>query len=186
MTVLETNRLVGSGGKDIPATIINFTRALGGGPLVRQTMELAQDLSQIRVRTFDETVDASGNRTTHETIMEFGAPCQLHPWPMRVGAKVTSHCTLTTSSGNRSVQAEQTIEVVAEAYERVTVPAGTFDAFRLNVTIHQGSSAPLGELQWWAPQACGTVRSVHRQSTNVASLDLVEVRCAMPGKVQLS
>lgn len=65
--------------------------------------------------------------------------------PLVVGKKWTRKYTLTIHAANRSVAVEDTQEI--EAFEDVTVPAGTYKAWRVRTVDNQGNE----NLQWYAP-----------------------------------
>lgn len=73
-------------------------------------------------------------------------------------------------------------EVTVVAYEKVSVPAGTFDAFRLEAKSRVGGTSPVGSVfdatitatYWYAPQARAVVRlRQHNPYTGPYNQDLV-------------
>ncbi len=66
-------------------------------------------------------------------------------FPMRVGNKWATKHQFTIHSANRTVPLEVQFDV--EAYEKVTVAAGTFGTFRVRTTDNMGQEA----LTWWSP-----------------------------------
>lgn len=111
---------------------------------------------------------------TFEHNTTYGTPCDGIPFPLDVGQRWTSHCDQTsTSSSPGSVPSTTTADStnVVEALEKVTVPAGTFDAYRINRTetdTFQDSTDTVAILLWYAPSACNIAKS---QSTTTNSLD---------------
>jgi hypothetical protein len=83
------------------------------------------------------------------------------------------------ATGSRG-RAEVDVEVVA--YEKVSVPAGTFEAFRLVSKAHTTGKSPKGSLidgvvtttYWYAPAARAIVRSVtHNPYVGTSTVELV-------------
>jgi hypothetical protein len=66
-------------------------------------------------------------------------------WPLKVGNKATNTITLTGRDGKTYTS---TVTVTVAAYEKVTVPAGTFDAFRVEETK---AGEATRNIHWWAP-----------------------------------
>jgi hypothetical protein len=66
-------------------------------------------------------------------------------WPLKVGNKTTNAITLTGRDGKTY---SSTVTVTVAAYEKVTVPAGIFDAFRVEEN-KAGEAAR--NIHWWAP-----------------------------------
>ncbi len=65
--------------------------------------------------------------------------------PLVVGKKWTRKYTLTIHAANRSVAVEDAQHI--EAFDDVTVPAGTFKAWRVSTVDNQGNE----NVQWYAP-----------------------------------
>ena len=65
--------------------------------------------------------------------------------PLEVGKKWTRKYSLTVHAAKRTIDVEDA--QVVEAYEDVTVPAGTFKAWRVRSTDNLGNE----NLQWYAP-----------------------------------
>jgi hypothetical protein len=66
-------------------------------------------------------------------------------WPLEVGKTWTRKTTLTIHAAKRSVDYEYTQTV--EAYEEVTVPAGTYMTFKVKTSNTLGDE----NVQWWNP-----------------------------------
>ena len=66
-------------------------------------------------------------------------------WPLEVGKGWTRSYKMTNHAANRVDNVEA--RTVVEAYEEVTVPAGTFKAFRVHTTDNLGND----NLTWWNP-----------------------------------
>ncbi len=67
------------------------------------------------------------------------------PWPLQVGKTWTTRHTVTLHPSGRTVPL--TIQGKVESYEAVTVPAGTYQTFKLVWTNDQGET----ETRWVAP-----------------------------------
>ena len=73
-------------------------------------------------------------------------PVLAWPWPMKVGQTFNRQSTMTLHANNRTVPLEQ--NVVVEAYEEVTMPAGTFKAFRIRTVDNHGND----DVNWFSPE----------------------------------
>ena len=67
------------------------------------------------------------------------------PWPLEVGKRWTSEFTQTLHPSNQQVKVQQ--RAVAEAYDEVSMPAGTFKAWRVRVVDNQGND----DIHWVSP-----------------------------------
>jgi hypothetical protein len=74
-------------------------------------------------------------------------------WPLEVGKTWTRKSTLTIHAAKRAVDYEYTQTV--EAYEDVTVPAGTYKTFRVKTTSTLGDE----NVVWWSPDLGLFIRS---------------------------
>ena len=107
---------------------------------------------------------------------------RLLAFPMKVGDRwhyTTDWVFKPKSSNGRAV-----VDVVVAAYEKVTVPAGVFDAFRLTSTERLSGTSPIGSqyageiarTYWYAPAARAIVKTVTRQPyLGPSTVELVEV-----------
>jgi hypothetical protein len=84
----------------------------------------------------------------------------------------------------KSSNGHAVVEVVVEARENVTVPAGTYDAFRLTSTQDLSGTSPIGSVYagqvvrtyWYAPAARAIVRMVTRHPyLGPSTMEAVEV-----------
>jgi hypothetical protein len=75
-------------------------------------------------------------------------------WPLKVGNKVTS--TVAVPRDGKTYTSIVTMTVAA--FEQVTVPAGTFDAFRIEES-REGQAAR--SATWWAPALSHCVKEIH-------------------------
>lgn len=73
-------------------------------------------------------------------------------WPLKVGNKITDRVTVPGRDGKTYTA---TVTVAVTGYEKVTVPAGTFDAFRVEES-RDGQAAR--NIHWWAPALATTVK----------------------------
>lgn len=67
------------------------------------------------------------------------------PWPLKVGKSWTTNLMMTMHASNQRVPVES--RGVVEAYEDVTIPAGTFKAFRIRTSDNLGNE----EVHWVNP-----------------------------------
>jgi len=94
-------------------------------------------------------------------------------WPLKIGNKITS---TVTAIGRDGKSYTSTVTVVVAAYERVTVPAGTFDAFRVEESKAGGTGRTL---HWWAPTLASSVKESFpdwRDLSKVMVLELTSVK----------
>jgi hypothetical protein len=73
-------------------------------------------------------------------------------WPLAVGKTTTSTVTV---SGRDGKSYTSTVTMLVAASEKITVPAGTFDVFRVEET-KAGSS--VRNIHWWAPALANSVK----------------------------
>lgn len=96
-------------------------------------------------------------------------------WPLKVGNNVTNTVTLVGRDGRSYTS---TVTLTVAAYEKVTVPAGTFDAFRVEES--KAGSAPRN-IHWRAPMLSQSVKESFpnwRDLSKVIVLELVAVKPA--------
>jgi hypothetical protein len=84
-------------------------------------------------------------------------------WPLEVGKTWTKNYNMTIHAAKRTVPFQTTQKV--EAYEDVTVPAGTFKAFKIS------TSSTLGEenVQWFSPELGIFVKSINTRTAKNAA-----------------
>jgi hypothetical protein len=95
-------------------------------------------------------------------------------WPLKVGNKTSGAVTVTR--GIMNFTSTITMEVVA--YEKVTVPAGTFDAFRVE---ENKAGEATRNIHWWAPALSQSVKESFpdwRELSKTIVLELASVRPA--------
>jgi hypothetical protein len=124
-------------------------------------------------------------------LTEYDPPCPQYKWPLHVGDRESFQCPKTmrsTKTDAAPLTSTQDWEYFVEAVENVTVPAGTFQAYRIGLwdsDYMSGRRVPGMDWQrqeWYAPAACAVVK---RQDW-VAMGDtetLVSVNCKQPGRI---
>lgn len=99
-------------------------------------------------------------------------------WPMKVGDTWTRKQTVTVHATKQKIEFESTW--VVEAYEEVTVPAGTLKAFKIKYVDNIGNEA----INWWSPQVQGNAKTwsartaKHRAGPGTIETELVAFRPA--------
>jgi len=96
-------------------------------------------------------------------------------WPLKVGNTTTSTVTVVGRDGKSYTS---TVTMLVAASEKVTVPAGTFDVFRVEES-KAGSSAR--NIHWWAPALANSVKESFpdwRDLSKVIVLELTSVKAA--------
>ena len=96
-------------------------------------------------------------------------------WPLKVGNKITSTVNVVGRDGKRYTA---TVTVTVAAYEKVTVPAGTFDAFRVE---ESKAGETTRNIHWWAPKPANSVKESFpdwRDLSKVIVLELISVKAA--------
>lgn len=110
-----------------------------GRPAVIQTARQGDTAFDPKTHANMASLDPEGKAT-----MVFDPPVG-YQWPLQVGKTWTSKHTVTTPATGRSVPLEVNWKV--EAWEDVTVPAGTFKAYKVVTTNNLGEA----ETRWTAP-----------------------------------
>ena len=110
-----------------------------GRPAVMQMARLGGSAFDPKTHANMATLDAEGKAT-----MVFDPPVG-YQWPLQVGKTWTSKHTATTPATGRSVPLEVNWKV--EAWEDVTVPAGTIKAYKVVTSNNFGER----ETRWVAP-----------------------------------
>ena len=97
-------------------------------------------------------------------------------WPLKVGNKITNTVTVVGRDGKSYTS---TVTITVTAYEKVTVPAGTFDAFRVEESKADSNSR---NVHWWAPAVSASVKEAFpdwRNAGKTITLDLVSLKPAV-------
>jgi hypothetical protein len=96
-------------------------------------------------------------------------------WPLKVGNTITNTVTVVGRDGKPYTSV---VTVAVTAYEKVTVPAGTFDAFRVEESKANESAR---HIHWWAPAAAVSVKDSFpdwRNPGKVIVLELTSLKAA--------
>ncbi|MGB0652805.1 MAG: hypothetical protein ACPGQL_06350 [Thermoplasmatota archaeon] len=109
----------------------------------------------------------------------FDAPCKVYEWPLEVGASWSSTCSGTRTTGNETTDVSQTRHYNVTEQRRVAVGAGTFHAW--SVEVRDEASPGIG-VEWYAPRACGVVKSQTTGAGPTQHLELRDFRCASVGR----
>lgn len=111
---------------------------------------------------------------TGRVVMRYDPPLGMR-WPLELGKTWTERHVLTLGSG---AKAPMTTTWAVEAYEKVTVPAGTFDAWRVTMTDSFG----FRQTTWSVPSRMGMYAkrvserpAGHPQGAGVQTLELSRV-----------
>ena len=97
-------------------------------------------------------------------------------WPLKVGKTWTRKHRLTIHATKQTIDSEATW--VVESYEDVTVPAGTFKAFKVRYSDNTGSE----NVTWYSPQILANAKlkymrtSQHRSGAGTIDQELVSYR----------
>ncbi|HLE98042.1 MAG TPA: hypothetical protein VI997_11785 [Candidatus Thermoplasmatota archaeon] len=123
-------------------------------------------------------IGASGPQTVTTTIT-YEPPCVVTRFPFNtVGATWSVNCPFTWESsalGGQSRQGTLKADYEVKAHESVTVPAGTFTAYKIvNVTGGKDNGA-----SWWAPAACATIKGT--DASGKTAIELTSFECDEPG-----
>ena len=92
-------------------------------------------------------------RTSDGSTVRFNPPLRVFQWPLKVGSALSYMTTIETSQGAK-IPTRVTGNVVS--YESVTVPAGTFMAFRTILSLNGRRFLE----SWWAPETRTGVRVI--------------------------
>jgi len=128
------------------------------------------------------TTMLGGGPTAHAqyTSLTYDAPCQQYPWPLTVGGIYGQVCTTHLHGGAPSDIAVNNFTFAVVAKENVVVPAGTFEAYKVNVTLVVNGVNPAYQLRWYAPSACGEVKALITQGDTTTVTELHRFRCQHP------
>ncbi len=95
-------------------------------------------------------------------------------WPLKVGNQ-TRQTVVSTGRDGKTYTTDLTMRVAA--YQKVTVPAGTFDTFRVE-EIKANDPAPRSH--WWAPSIGRSVKEVFPDWTDRTKLKTYELTAVIP------
>jgi hypothetical protein len=117
--------------------------------------------------TYGGQTMASSSTTT------YSPPCRSLRWPLAPGATWSVTCTSTTTSNGQSRTTSTTTTYAVGGQESVTVPAGTFNAYK--VTVDGGSSTTT---EWVDPTACaGIVKTSSSSNGQIYTGELQSESC---------
>jgi hypothetical protein len=106
-----------------------------------QTVILTQDYAALEIQ-------GKGDRPS----MKFSPAMKMLDWPLQVGKAWSQDITIENTIGNRGT-VKTKVEVVA--YESVTVPAGTFMAYKIVVSMNGTQTLQ----HWYAPEIRNWIRT---------------------------
>jgi hypothetical protein len=95
-------------------------------------------------------------------------------WPLKVGNTITNKVTVVRDGKSDT----STVTVTVAAWEKVTVPAGTFDVFRVE---ESSAGSTVKNIHWWAPALANSVKESFpdwRDLSKVIVLELASVKPA--------
>jgi len=95
-------------------------------------------------------------------------------WPLKIGNRTTQTVSATGHDGKAY---SSTVTMTVAAFEKVTVPAGTFDAFRVEET-KAGEATP--RIHWWAPSLGISVKETFPDWTDRSKLKVYELFAVKP------
>jgi hypothetical protein len=73
-------------------------------------------------------------------------------WPLKVGNRISQ---TVNGIGHDGKPYSTAVTITVAGYEKVTVPAGTFDTFRIE---ERKADDPAPRIRWWAPAIAATVK----------------------------
>lgn len=131
---------------------------VGGGFGTTNTTSWMRTSDHALLRSSFE-VNALGE--TFNGTAEYEQPCRHYHWPLEVGNSWTSSC-------KRQDGHSETTTFRVDDLETVTVPAGTFQAYRITQQARDGTTTTT----WHADAACGTVKevSIDAQGTTMTTV----------------
>ncbi|MHB8606243.1 MAG: hypothetical protein ACYDCK_13415 [Thermoplasmatota archaeon] len=122
------------------------------------------------------TPQAFANGTASHAATTYDEPCAAFAFPLEVGRSWDVDCTygFVLNGVEEGGRVSEHWRVVRE--ESVTVPAGTFDA----LLLENGTAHVIGETRqlWYAPVACGIVKTYTPTSFADFTTELQAYRCA--------
>jgi hypothetical protein len=172
--------LTGTQIPEAPAIVVEAPRFKAGDKWILsdgvreviQVSDLELELTQGQGRHFYYTNDLRLRRMTEngKTILEFDPPYPSFQWPLRVGLTWTYDGRLFNAVTGFNGPTHASFRVMA--YEPVTTPAGTFNAFKL-VASHG--------TYWYSPEVRFVIRSLRTSSSSILK-DFELVALATPSK----
>lgn len=95
-------------------------------------------------------------------------------WPLKVGNRTQQTVNATGRDGKPY---SSTVTLTVAAYEKITVPAGTFDVFRVEETK---AGEPEKRTHWWAPSLATSVKESFPDWTDRTKLKVYELIAVKP------
>jgi hypothetical protein len=95
-------------------------------------------------------------------------------WPLKVGNRTTQTVSATGRDGKAY---SSTVTMTVAAFEKVTVPAGTFDAFRVEETK---AGEATSRIHWWAPGLGISVKETFPDWTDRSKFKVYELSAVKP------
>lgn len=136
----------------------------------------ASDGATIKVvSTSTSSSPFGGAPSTTQTEIVYSPPCAMYEYPLEVGRQWTTTCTARVTSNGQTTESKETYAYRALREESVTVAAGTFDT----IVLANGTDEPA--LTYWAPKACGPVRTAAKSASGTFNADLQSFQCAKSG-----
>lgn len=128
-------------GSSIEVYVMSLNRTGGSGP-ASGTVFLTMDLGKVR-------------EEYPGTVITYSPPLRQFVFPVHAGDSYNYRYNRTGPQGNATTTEPVELKIIVEALEEVTVPAGRFEAFRINVT-EVGTSS--GFRIWFSERAGNIVK----------------------------
>ncbi|MGB0652790.1 MAG: hypothetical protein ACPGQL_06275 [Thermoplasmatota archaeon] len=124
----------------------------------------------------------TGNSVHGNATHVYESPCLRMRFPIDVGSVWTATCRWRVdqhdTNTSKVVGLYENVEVAG--YDRITVPAGTFEAYRLEIDREDDGVAQR-VLSWWSPEACGPVMQLVLSDGDPAVTRLLGGACGAGG-----
>lgn len=143
--------------------------------------KLTRTTVQVDDKLFFRYSSATSDFEVSRSILGFPLSTPAIVWPLEVGRKWVVNGDW-SEPGGRNGNTKQDAEVTA--YEEVTVPAGTFMAFKIEYrgwcSVGGGRSFSQDDTFWYAPEAYVGVKQVHDAGRNNYTRELVSYKRGSP------
>ncbi|MES2154018.1 MAG: hypothetical protein V4510_02695 [bacterium] len=179
MTVNSTTEKWAIGAGTYEAVLLETRTHQTSGPVgwrvIQRVWQRTADGSQLHanVTTID---DKDGSQQV--SVTEYDGPCRQYPWPITVGATMSGECRTHDPAVDPPQITTTKYTVTALAMENITVPAGTFETYRLNFTIESGIASHVTQVRWYSPKVCNDVRTETRTGQGAFITELKSYSCA--------
>jgi hypothetical protein len=142
----------------------------------------ASDWAILATRTVTYRVSSHGTTRPTGILQVMDSPCLGYRWPLTVGQSWTTSCTgqrysansNPANGGGKPFTQNETRTVEDEG--PVSVPAGTFDAFRMQVSTSLDGQTPATSQDWFSEGACSSVR-VLATASSLGPVELQSYHC---------